>query len=109
VVAAFTRYIAAVYSERFDSYAGEQLQVLGESAGPSGPIVQSRIVKASGEPVNLNYLIVNGQIGDVYLNGTISELATRRSEFSSILRSQGVAGLIAALNSKAYTLVPSRS
>jgi len=65
--------------------------------------------KASGEPVSLNYLIVNNQIGDVYLNGTISELATRRSEFSSILRSQGVAGLIQALNNKAYMLVPSRS
>jgi ABC-type transporter MlaC component len=36
-------------------------------------------------------------------------LATRRSEFSSILRSQGVAGLIQALNNKAYMLVPSRS
>jgi phospholipid transport system substrate-binding protein len=109
VVLAFTRYIAAVYAERFDNYSGEQLQVLGETAGPSGSIVQSRIVKASGEPVSLNYLIVNNQIGDVYLNGTISELATRRSEFSSILRSQGVAGLIQALNNKAYMLVPSRS
>jgi phospholipid transport system substrate-binding protein len=109
VVTAFTRYIAAVYAERFDNYAGEKLEVLGERPGPSGTIVQSRIVKSDGDPVNINYLIVNGQIGDVYLNGTISELATRRSEFSSILRSQGVDGLIAALNNKAYALVPSRS
>ncbi|HZT87859.1 MAG TPA: ABC transporter substrate-binding protein [Stellaceae bacterium] len=109
VVSAFTRYIAAVYAERFDSYAGEQLQVVGEWAGPAGPVVQTRIVKSTGEPVSISYLIVNNRVGDVYLNGTISELATRRSEFSSILRSQGVAGLIQALNNKAYTLVPSRS
>ncbi|MBV8888060.1 MAG: ABC transporter substrate-binding protein [Alphaproteobacteria bacterium] len=113
VAAAFTRYIAAVYAERFDNYSGEQLQVIGEQPTAAGVIVQTRIVKSNGEPVNLNYLMVqNGgywQIADVYLNGTISELATRRSEFSSILRSQGINGLIAALNNKAYTLVPSRS
>jgi phospholipid transport system substrate-binding protein len=109
VVSAFTRFIAAVYAERFDNYSGEQLQVLGEEASAAGTIVRSRIVKSDGEPVSLGYLIVGNQIGDVYLNGTISELATRRSEFSSILRSQGVAGLIAALNNKASTLVPSRS
>ena len=109
VVDAFTRYIAAVYAERFDNYSGEQLQVLGEWAGPAGPVVQSRIVKSDGEPVNISYLIINNQIGDVYMNGTISELATHRSEFSSILRTQGVNGLIAALNNKALTLVPSRS
>jgi phospholipid transport system substrate-binding protein len=34
------------------------------------------------------------QISDVYLDGTISELATRRSEFAAILGDRGVAGLI---------------
>jgi len=113
VTQAFEHYIAAVYADRFDSYAGEQLQVLGEQPNSYGVMVQSRIVKSTGEPVNINYLMVNGggrwQIADVYLNGSISELATRRSEFASILRTQGVDGLIAALNSKASTLVPSRS
>jgi phospholipid transport system substrate-binding protein len=58
--------------------------------------------------VNINYLMRqnNGgwQIADVYLNGTISELATRRSEFSAILHAQGINGLIEALNSKAAAL-----
>ena len=44
------------------------------------------------------------QIADVYLNGTISELATRRSEFASILRTRGINGLIAMLNTKADAL-----
>jgi phospholipid transport system substrate-binding protein len=44
------------------------------------------------------------QIADVYLNGTISELAIRRSEFASILQRQGVDGLIAELNRKADLL-----
>ena len=105
---AFERYVAAVYAERFDSYSGEKLQVTGEQASAGGTIITSQIVKSSGEPVNINYLMrQNGggwQIADVYLNGTISELATRRSEFASILRTRGIDGLIAMLNTKANTL-----
>jgi phospholipid transport system substrate-binding protein len=41
---------------------------------------------------------------DVYLDGTISELATRRSEFSSILRDRGIDGLITVLNRKTNAL-----
>lgn len=110
---AFERYIAAVYAERFDSYAGEQLQVISEQPTAAGVMITSRIVKSNGEPVQINYLTrqTGGgwQIADVYLNGTISELATRRSEFSSILRVQGINGLIAALNQKADMLSMSRS
>ena len=108
VTDAFARYIAAVYAERFDSYSGEQLQVTGERAAPGGAIITSRIVKSDGDPVNINYLMRdNGgiwQIADVYLDGTISELATRRSEFAGILRRSGIEGLIEALNNKATAL-----
>jgi ABC-type transporter MlaC component len=43
-------------------------------------------------------------ISDIYLDGAIGEGATRRSEFATILKSQGVDGLIAALNRKADIL-----
>ena len=43
-------------------------------------------------------------ISDVYLDGAISEVATRRSEFAAILKTEGVDGLIAALNRKADML-----
>ena len=105
---AFQRYITAIYAERFDSYSGERLQVTGERPSNSGTIITSQIVKSNGEPVNINYLMRNNggvwQIADVYLDGTISELATRRSEFASILRSGGINGLIQTLNAKADTL-----
>ena len=113
VMQAFERYVTAVYAERFDKYAGERLEVTGEQPTNYGTIVSTRILKASGEPVTLNYLMVNGnggpQIGDVYLSGTISELAARRADFASTLRTQGVPGLITALNNKALTLAPPRS
>ena len=104
VTQAFERYVAAVYAERFDSYAGEQLKVTGEEASPAGTVILSQIVKSNGEPVHINYLMRDNKIADVYLNGTISELATRRAEFGSILKTQGINGLIAALNSKAAAL-----
>jgi len=44
------------------------------------------------------------QIRDIYLSGTISELATRRSEFAAILRVQGIDGLVTVLNKKADEL-----
>jgi phospholipid transport system substrate-binding protein len=67
-----------------------------------------RIIKANGEPVQVDYLMHrNGQIwliSDIYLDSAISEIATRRSEFAAILRKDGIDGLIAALNRKADML-----
>jgi len=109
VTQSFGRYISAVYADRFDSYAGQKLQVTGEQLAAAGLIVRSQIVKANGEPVSLGYMMRrNGDdwlIADIYLDGAISEVATRRSEFSTILKNEGAAGLIAALNRKTDTLI----
>jgi phospholipid transport system substrate-binding protein len=104
----FGRYISAIYADRFDSYAGQKLQVTGEQPNAAGTMVKSQIVKANGEPVKVDYMMRrNGDgwlISDIYLDGAISEVATRRSEFAAILRTDGVDGLIAALNRKADLL-----
>jgi len=104
----YGRYISAIYAERFDSYGGQKLQVTDEQPAAAGIMVHSQIVKANGEPVKVDYLMRrNGEtwlIADVYLDGAISEVATRRSEFAAILRSQGIDGLITALNRKADML-----
>jgi phospholipid transport system substrate-binding protein len=104
----FARYISAIYADRFDSYSGQKLQVTDEQPAPTGVIVHSQIVKANGEPVTVDYLMhKNGDtwlISDVYLDGAISEVATRRSEFAAILRNEGIDGLIGALNRKANML-----
>jgi phospholipid transport system substrate-binding protein len=104
VTQAFERYVAAIYAERFHKYDGEQLTVTGERASPAGTVILSQIVPSDGQPVHINYLMRDNKIADVYLDGTISELATRRSEFSGILKAQGINGLITALNNKAAAL-----
>ncbi|HMD64947.1 MAG TPA: ABC transporter substrate-binding protein [Stellaceae bacterium] len=105
---AYARYITAIYATRFDEYAGERFQVLGEQQIKHGTLVKTQIVKSNGEPVSINYVLHDNdtawQIRDIYLSGSISELATRRSEFATILRSSGIDGLIASLNKKADDL-----
>jgi phospholipid transport system substrate-binding protein len=105
LMAAFAHYVAATYADQFDSYSGEQLQVSGERPyGGANVMVQTKIVKANGEATRLDYLMRqnqgNWQIADVYLDGTISQLAVHRSEFHSILQRQGVDGLVTALDRK---------
>jgi phospholipid transport system substrate-binding protein len=108
VTESFGRYFSAIYADRFDSYAGQKLQVTGEQPNAAGTMVRSQIVKANGDPVNVDYMMRrNGNtwlISDVYLDGAISEVATRRSEFGAILKNEGIDGLIAALNRKADIL-----
>ena len=104
VTAAFGHYISATYADRFHSYSGEQLQVTGEQPYGTEVMVQTKIVKSNGDAVSLNYRMRENagswQIADVYLDGTISQLATQRSEFHAILQREGVDGLIITLNRK---------
>lgn len=111
IVIAFGRYVSATYADRFDSYSGEQLQVTGDEPYDSGAIVETRIVRAGEQPVTINYMMRQHQgvwqISDVYLDGTISQLATQRSEFHSILARYGVGGLISTLDRKVDLLTSS--
>jgi phospholipid transport system substrate-binding protein len=106
--AAFGRYIAVNYAVQFDGYSGEDFKVLGEQNVKHGTVVRSQLVKSDGEAVAINYLLHDNdtawQIRDVYLEGTISQLATRRSEFTAILRRDGIEGLIAMLDKKVADL-----
>ena len=104
----YGRYISAIYADRFDGYAGQKFEVIGEQPARAGMMVRSQIIKAYGEPVKVDYLMQRSGdswlISDIYLDGAISEVATRRSEFAAILKSEGIDGLITALNRKADLL-----
>ena len=41
VTESFGRYISAIYADRFDSYAGQKLQVIGEQPAAAGVMVHS--------------------------------------------------------------------
>lgn len=110
VIAAFTDFSVANYASQFDDYSGEKFVVepKASSAPGSDVIVHTKLLQTNDKPVQLDYLLreVQGKwrIIDVYLSGTVSQLAARRSEFSSILRRDGVQGLISTLKRKTQQL-----
>jgi phospholipid transport system substrate-binding protein len=109
LVSAFSDFSAATYASRFDDYSGERFQVdPNPMPGNGGMIVRTKLVKNDGEPVDIDYFMreSNGawRIVDVYLSGTVSELATRRSEFSSVMRRGGPEALVDMLQQKTAEL-----
>jgi phospholipid transport system substrate-binding protein len=108
---AFRRFITSIFAARFDAFAGETFVIQGGRAMGSGTLVENQLVTPGGERIQINYLMHETPDGwravDVYLNGTISELAVHRSEFTAILKRSGAEGLIAALDRKTqYALAP---
>ena len=108
LVHAFGRMTTATYAHRFDGYGGEYFRFLEEIPVRSRSVlVKTHLVKTDGEAIKLDYLVRRFKSGwrviDIYLEGSFSELATRRSEYSSVLKREGLDGLIAEINSKVAT------
>jgi phospholipid transport system substrate-binding protein len=105
----FSRYTISVYANRFDDFNGERFEVdANPTSNPNGMVVPTRMIKSNGEKVVLNYLLRQNsgawQAIDIYLSGTISELATRRSEFTSVLHNGGAEALVKVLEQRTAAL-----
>jgi phospholipid transport system substrate-binding protein len=105
LVAAFTRMTTATYAHRFDGYGGEQFRTVGEVAVKAKTVmVKTQLIKSGGDAVNLDYLLRRFKSGwrviDIYLDGSFSEVATRRSEYSSVLSREGLGALITTIDAK---------
>jgi phospholipid transport system substrate-binding protein len=110
LVDAFSRMMTATYAARFDDFTGETFEVAPAADQPPGSkLVRTRLIQSNGKPVTLNYVMHNAadgwQIADVYLDGTISELAARRAEFASVMKSGGPDALAALLRQRADKLL----
>jgi phospholipid transport system substrate-binding protein len=109
VLVAFDKYTVSTYASRFKADKGIKFQVGGAKQVPNDRmLVESKIVKPDGEPVELNYLFRKNpdgwQVIDVYLAGAISQLTQMRSEFSEPLQKGGVDALIQVLDQKVEQL-----
>ncbi len=105
---AFARFIVADYASQIKDYSGESFVVDPQSTAESrggGEIVKTKLLQPGGRTVNINYLVRGERVIDIYLNGTISDLATRRDEFASIIASGGADGLIKKLRDRTETLL----
>lgn len=105
----FKRFTVASYAAQFHGYGGERFEVGNEVPMQQGNlIVESKLITGNGSPVSLNYLMRKygdrWQIIDVFVDGTLSEVSRRRSEFTSIIARDGIEGLIKVLEQKIQVL-----
>ena len=108
LIEAFSALSIATYAERFDGYSGERFDILNEKQfRRSTRLVKTGLVKSDGETIILNYLVGqrdgNWRVIDVHFKG-VSELAVRRSEYTSVLKRKGFGTLIAVIEKKIANL-----
>ena len=104
-VESFGRLSVATFAARFDGYGGETFKVIGEKSQRKDAIlVKNRLLKRDGDQIPINYLVrqVDGEwrIVDVFLDAKYSELALKRSEYTSVVQREGFDGLIGIIEAK---------
>src|ERR1700722_11547027 len=103
---AFERMTIANYARNFDSYSGEKFTVdpAVQERG-SDKFVKSTLKPANGDAIPFNYRMHQAEGGwkieDIYLNGNISQLAQKRSDFGATLQASGPEGLAKKINALA--------
>lgn len=109
----FGRMSIATFAARFDGYGGERFEVVGEKPAPrKAVLVRNNLIKNDGETVAIDYLFkaAPGNSGggwrvvDVFLDGKFSELAMKRSEYSSVFKNHGFEKLMQSLDEKIAAL-----
>jgi len=109
LLAAFRQVSIAIYADQFADLEHGKFVVSGTRDGPRGLKLVDSNLKASEENVPLVYVLRKKdcawRIIDVLLDGGISELAVRASEYSTILKTSGPKGLVKSLNNQTNTLL----
>ncbi len=109
LVEAFSSFSIATYASRFKKYDGEVFEILGEKPMGETTMVETRLIPKGEPPIRLNYRLRKNTQGemkivDVYLDGSISELATRRADFSAVIKREGVSALVTSLENKVIAM-----
>ena len=102
LVAAFRRMTIGQYARNFDGWSGESFTIAPQVEERAGDKLVRTTLSGSGAPVAISYRLrqSGGQwkIIDVFYKNAISQLATRRADFASVLASGGPKALIAHLD-----------
>ena len=106
----FRRYTVSTYTANFDNYDGQTFRTSPSVRTlPDGQvIVATQFVPRDDSPTALNYVMklnpAGWQVVDVPAEGSISRVATQRSDFAGLLASGGAPALIAGLQRKIASL-----
>ena len=110
VIEAFRRMSLSTLATLFDGYSGEVFEHQKNQSGPSGTIiVDTDLIKSDNSRVQIAYVTRQFKSGwriiDVVVDGGISELKVRRSEYRLVLKTSGMVGLIDLLTNKSSQLI----
>lgn len=105
----FRQYTIATYVSNFNAYGGQHFTTEPEVRKTGDArVVSTDFVSRSGKKTKLAYVMrQNGgewKITDVLFDGTISKVATQRSDFSGLIEPGNAGKLIAALKKKVTAL-----
>ncbi len=102
---AFSKMTIATYAKSFDSYGGEKFPVEPASiARGTDKFVKSKLITGSETHAFIYRMHLVGsewKITDVLLEGSISQMAQKRSDFAATLASSGPQGLAKRINALA--------
>ena len=107
LVTEFRNMLVRTYSNSIQAYEGQTLKVLpsrgkGDNSADEAT-VRTQFVRAGGQPLPIDFQMHKGGNGwkvyDIVVEG-VSLVLTYRSEFDSIVKQQGIDGLIQALAKK---------
>lgn len=103
LVTAFRRLTIAQYASNFDGYSGQSFTIDPDVQARGGDrLVRTTLASPGKAPVAIAYRLRQDagawKIIDVFYKNSISQLATRRSDFASVLASGGAKALIAHLD-----------
>ncbi|MDA8241449.1 MAG: ABC transporter substrate-binding protein [Nitrospiraceae bacterium] len=104
VAKAYRDWTIATYAGRFDGWSGEKFEVVSESRPQQGIVtVISKLLKSNGEEVSFHYLLRKAEgswrVVDIQISG-VSQLALTRAQFTSVIKTKGIKGLIEMLDEK---------
>ena len=109
LITAFERMTIASYAKNFDEYGGEKFTVdpTTQAVGADKRVMSKLVTGNQTIPFNYRLRQTGGswKILDVYLNGSISELATRRSDFGATVSTGGASALIKKINELSDSLM----
>jgi len=106
LVAAFRRLTVSSYASNFSGYSGQSFTVSPQVETRGGDkLVRTTLNSPKSGPVAISYRLRQSgggwKIIDVFYRNSISQLATRRSDFAGVLQSGGAKALVSHLNSLA--------
>ena len=101
----FTLYISSNYIKRFRDRKDFDYEYKGiDKIGEDYRIAYTIFKLGEKEKLKINYMLIKNKnkwlIFDVLLNGSISEIATKKSEFNETLNDGGITSLINLINEK---------